>query len=81
MKIAVHSIAETLFEGEAAEIIAETPGGQIAVLEAHIPLITMLRGPRLSLMSESRGPVEIPLRGGVLEVRPQSEAVALVETV
>ena len=78
MKIAVYSIAETLFEGEADELIAHTHEGQITVLNEHIPLITTLTGPTLSIMMKNEKPREIALESGVLEVRPQSEVVALV---
>jgi F0F1-type ATP synthase epsilon subunit len=78
MKIAVYSIAETLFEGEADELIAHTPGGQIAVLNEHIPLVTTITGPHISIVKKGENPIEIPLHTGVLEVRPQSEVVVLV---
>jgi F0F1-type ATP synthase epsilon subunit len=78
MKIAVYSIAESLFEGEADELIAHTPGGQITVLNEHIPLITTLTGPKLSIIRKNEKPLDIILARGVLEVRPQSEVVVLV---
>jgi F0F1-type ATP synthase epsilon subunit len=81
MKIAVYSITETLFEGEADELIAQTATGQITVLNEHIPLITTLTGPTLSIIRKDEKPLEIPLEKGILEVRPQSEVVALVESV
>lgn len=79
MKIAVYSISETLFEGNADELIAHTPAGQITVLNEHIPLITTLTGPMLSIVRKNETPLHISLGGGTLEVRPQSEVVALVE--
>lgn len=79
MKIAVYSITETLFEGEADELIAHTSAGQIAVLNEHIPLITTLIGPKLSIIRKNEKPLDITLASGVLEVRPQSEVVALIE--
>ena len=79
MKIAVYSITESLFEGEADELIAHTAAGQITVLDEHIPLITTLVGPKVSVIRKGENPLEIPLEKGVLEVRPQSEVVVLVE--
>lgn len=79
MKIAVYSISETLFEGEADELIAQTSAGQITVLNEHIPLITTLTGPKISVIRKNEHPLDITLVRGVLEVRPQSEIVALVE--
>lgn len=81
MKIAVYSITETLFEGEADELVAHTPQGQITVLNEHIPLVTTITGPKFSIVKKNETPLDIPLEKGVLEVRPQSEVVALIETV
>ncbi len=81
MKIAVYSIAESLFEGEADALVAQTSAGQITVLNEHVPLITTIRGPFLSIMRNGAEPVRVALSNGVLEVRPQSEVVALVEGV
>ena len=78
MNIAVYSITETLFEGNAEELIAHTPQGEITVLNDHIPLITTLVGPHVSIRRKDEEPLDIVLAGGVLEVRPQSEAVVLV---
>lgn len=79
MKIAVYSITETLFEGDADGLMAETPSGQITVLNEHIPLITTLTGPKLTIVRKNEKPLDLALNGGTLEVRPQSEVVALVE--
>lgn len=80
MKIAIYSIEETLFEGEADKLVAHTHSGQITVLDEHIPLIATLTGPKLSVVRKNEQPLEIPLEKGVLEVRPQSEVVVLVDT-
>ncbi len=79
MKIAVYSIVESLFEGKADELIAHTVSGQITVLNEHIPLITTLTGPTLSIIRKNEKQLDILLARGVLEVRPQSEVVALIE--
>ena len=81
MKIAVYSISETLFEGNADELIAQTPSGQITVLNEHIPLITTLVAPTLTVVRKNEKPLDIALSAGTLEVRPQSEVVALIEEV
>lgn len=77
MKIAVYSIQQTLFEGEAEKLICRTPQGQITVLDQHIPLISSLVGPRLEIVGHDGKTNEIPFKGGFLEVRPGSEVVVL----
>ena len=78
MKIAVYSLSETLFEGEGDELIAHTQGGQITVLNEHIPLLTTLIGPKISIVRKNEEPFEVAFSAGVLEVRPQSEVVVLI---
>ena len=77
MRVSIYSIQSTLFEGEAEKLICETPQGQITVLNNHLPLITTLTGPSVKVVDKADQKKEIPLKGGVLEVRPESEAVIL----
>ncbi|MBI4137786.1 MAG: hypothetical protein HY472_00870 [Candidatus Sungbacteria bacterium] len=81
MKIAVYSITNTLFEGEAERIIAQTPEGQITVLDSHVPLITRLTGPVVEIADREGRTTAVPLSNGILDVRPESEVVILAESV
>lgn len=78
MKISVFSIQNTLFEGEAEKIIAQTPSGEITVLDNHLPIITSILGPQIKIIAHDKKN-EISIASGFLEVRPKSEVVALVE--
>lgn len=77
MKLAVYTIHKTLFEGETDHVIAHTPQGEITVLAHHIPLITELQGPAVIAVDKQEQRQEIPITGGILEVRPNSEVVIL----
>lgn len=77
MKVAVYSIHKTLYEGEAEKLMVRTLRGQITVLNNHIPLITKIMGPAAVAVDASGSTREIPLTGGILEVRPNSEVVIL----
>ncbi len=78
MKLAVYSITNTLFEGQAEKLICKTPQGEITVLDNHLPLVSALEGPRIRVFGAAGGAEQdIPLRGGILEVRPESEVVIL----
>ena len=79
MKIAIHSIQKTLYEGTAEKFICKTPQGQITVLDHHLPLITKVMGPAVEVVDTKGGSVKIDLTSGILEVRPESEAVLLVD--
>lgn len=76
MRISIYSINNTLFDGEVEKIIARTTSGEITVLDGHLPIVTLLNGPGLEL--EVKGERKtIPIKSGVLEVRPEKEAIVL----
>ena len=79
MKIAIHSIQKTLYEGSAEKVICETPQGQMTVLDHHLPLISRVVGPSLAVVQKNGERAEIKLTGGFLEVRPGSEVVVLAQ--
>lgn len=79
MRVAIHSIQKALFEGEAEKLICKTEQGEITVLADHIPLITKLTGPAVIAVDRAGERYEVPLAGGIMEVRPKSEIVILAE--
>ena len=79
MHISIYSLQNTLFDGEAEKLIANTPQGQITVLDRHLPLISTLKGPAVELVDNTGKRTKIEISSGVLEVRPESEAVLLVQ--
>ena len=78
MKVAVYSIQQTLYEGEAEKVICATPLGQMTVLDHHIPLVSNLTGPAIEVVKKDGGRQKIEVASGFIEVRPESEAVILV---
>ncbi len=79
MKLSVYTIKNTLFAGEVDKVIAKTAMGEITVLENHLPLITLLKGPALETEKKGKRNV-IPVKSGFLEVRPESEVVVLADS-
>ena len=79
MNLSIHTIQKTLFEGEADKVIASTPLGQMTVLDDHLPLISRINGPFVTIAEHNGKQSEIPLAGGFLEVRPGSSVVILTE--
>jgi len=77
MRLSIHSLQKTLFQGEAEKIIARTPMGEITVLDGHIPLVTPLTGLELRVVDKKGISDIITLVSGFLEVRPESEVVIL----
>lgn len=79
MQVAIYSIQSTLFEGEAEKVIAYTPQGQMTVLDHHLPLISRINGPSVTIAKQDGKQSDIPLTGGFLEVRPGNRIVILAE--
>ena len=77
LKVAIYSIQSTLYEGEAEKLICRTPQGEITVLDNHLPLVSALEGPRVRVFGAAGGEQNIPIGGGVLEIRPESEVTIL----
>ena len=80
MKVSIHSIQKTLYEGSAEKLICRTPQGQITVLNDHIPLITKIMGPVVIAQGPGGKRHEVALSGGIFEVRPESEVVILADS-
>lgn len=80
MKLSIHSLQKTLFDGETEKIIARTTTGEITVLEGHIPLISSLKGPSLEIIDKKGKSDIIKIDSGFLEIRPESEVVILAQT-
>ena len=53
--------------------------GEITVLSNHLPLISTLAGPHVKLVNKNEQEVIIKIVSGFLEIRPESEVVAIVE--
>ncbi len=79
MRVSIYTLQSTLFDGAAEKLICETPMGQMAVLDHHLPLIARITGPSLAVVRKSGERTDIPLAGGFLEVRPGSEVVVLAQ--
>ena len=79
MKISIHSLKNTLFDGSAEKLIVRTPAGQITVLDHHLPMVTVLSGPAVEIASSTGEKTVVPMSGGFLEVRPESEVVILAQ--
>ncbi len=80
MKLSIYSINKTLFEGEIEKLTAKTTVGEITVLDGHLPLISTLNGPAVEIVDEKNQKTEVKLSSGILEVRPESEVVVLVNS-
>lgn len=79
MKVSIYTIQNTLFAGEAEKLIAQTSMGEITILKDHLPLISILHGPSIKIVDKLEKENIVTIRSGFLEVRPESEVVAIIE--
>ncbi len=74
--MAIYSIQKTIFEGEVESLTLPTSTGEITVLDGHVPLISLVN-PGNMRYTHSGTEKSLSFPGGILEVRPGSEAVIL----
>ena len=63
LKVSVISPERTLFEGEAASVVAPAYDGEVGILENHAPMMTLLGRGTLRLPDRS-----FQIEGGFLQV-------------
>lgn len=77
MKLFIHTIQETLFDGEIKSLTLPTTSGEITVLDNHLPLITVVKPGEIYYTDQQNKEGRLNLAGGILEVKPESEALIL----
>lgn len=79
MKLRVHTIEKTLFDGDIRGLTLPTESGEITVLEHHVPLVTLTK-PGLLKVIDKDGKTRIIdfSTFGFLEVRPEHEGIVLL---
>ena len=77
MKLSIYSIKKVLFEGTIEKVTIPTWGGQITVLDNHLPLVTLVKNGIVRYYSSEHQWREVFFPGGIAEVRPGSEVVLL----
>lgn len=80
MRLAVYSIEQTLFEGEVSSITLPTPLGEITILPGHLPLISIVSPGSIRCAAKGESSAIAVPDGGIIEIRPESEVVILVNT-
>ncbi len=76
MHVVIAKVDEVLYEGEARSMTVPASGGEMTVLDEHMPLITTLKRGTIIVRNGSEAK-EIPVDGGVLEVRRDGATVVL----
>lgn len=79
MRISIHSLKRTLFDGEARAVNCKTASGEITILDNHRPLITILTPGVMKVELADGAEKFFPIRNGLAEVRHNSHARFIVE--
>lgn len=67
MRVSVVSPEKSLFDGEAAAVVAPAYDGEVGILPRHAPFVTLL-GKGLLVIRTGEGPQRFSLEGGFLQV-------------
>lgn len=79
MKLQIHTIEKTLFDGEIKSLTLPTEAGEITVLENHEPLITLARPGIVRVVDKDEKTHTIDFGSyGFLEVKPENEGLTLL---
>ena len=75
----VITISGVQFDGEVSSVNVMTTSGQITVLDHHRPLVTALGSSQCVITASDGSHIEIPIRGGFLEVSAGNEVTVLAD--
>jgi len=77
MKLFIYSLDKTLYEGGADVVTLPTETGEISVLPAHAPLVTILAEGDVRLKSKNKEKT-LTIKGGFAEIN-QKQMILLVK--
>ena len=69
MKLFIHSLEKTLYEGEANVVTLPAEGGEVSILDHHIPLVTALSKGTIRVKENSSEVKIFPVSSGFAEVQ------------
>ncbi len=70
MKLSIHSLKGTIFDGVATKLTIPTTSGEITVLDHHRALISTLKKGTVHMTDQKDNMQAFAIGGGVLEVKP-----------
>jgi len=79
MKLQIHTIEKTLFDGDIKSLTLPTEEGEITVLENHLPLVTLIKPGIIRVVDKSDKTSIIDFGSfGFMEVKPENEGITLL---
>lgn len=78
MKLVIAKVDENVFDGDAVSVTVPGSQGEMTVLGHHEPLITTLKAGTIIIRQLADvEPLQIPIQGGMLEVRSDGATILL----
>jgi len=77
MKVFIHTIDKTLYEGVAPMVSLPATGGEISVLDKHIPLVTSLASGMVKVHENETSSNDFPVTKGFAQVNSDHVIVLL----
>ena len=76
LHIEIVSPAGKIYEGQAAMLIARATNGELGILPGHAPMLALLTEREVRVLTDE-GEQHILVRGGILQVKPDSKVMIL----
>ena len=77
MKLHLHSIGQTLYDGQVEQIGLSAAGGDLTILPGHVPLVTLLKNGKIEVKIKNENKI-FKIRGGLAQIHGDS-AIILVD--
>ena len=76
MRISIHSLEKTLYEGTGKVVSLPSSEGEISILDHHIPLITILKKGDIKIKAEEEN-LNFPIESGFAEVSGEKVTILI----
>lgn len=77
MKLTIAQIDKVLHSGEAISVTVPAAGGEMTILGHHMPVITTLKKGTITVRTEGKPELTIPVESGFLEVGKAETVIIL----
>lgn len=76
MRLHLHSIDKTLYDGEAAQIGLPAEDGALTILPGHMPLVTALKIGKIEIKTKNENKI-FEIRGGFAQIHGNSAIILI----
>ena len=78
MKLFMHALDKTVFEGDSSTIVMPSEAGEISVLDGHVPMVTALKKGVVKIKNADNADfISIDILGGFAEINHERVIILL----